>query len=338
MSWLWWRQFRVQAAAGSFVAVAFAGYLLTVGYRIREERDAYLARCADVADCAAQTAQFALGYENKLLFLAGAAYLIPVVLAMFWAAPIVAGELEQGTHKLVWNQSITRTRWLLTKVGLTSAVAAVLAGLVAAAMTWAAHPVDEAAGNRFDAIAFGVRHVVPVAFAVLAACIGVVCGIVTRRRMPAMALAGLVVVGLLFLVPNVVRPVLIPAKTENRPMTVQAINQARSLGTITGSPSLGGLRVEDAWVSEASPLLTRSGTQVRQAEFDHCFSDPEPTGTKGTFGDTAGCLAKLDLHVELRYQPDSRYWFFQGLESALYLLMAALASLLSVQLLRRRVT
>ena len=42
----------------------------------------------------------------------------PAVIGMFWGAPLVARELEAGTHRLVWNQSVTRTRWLLIKVGL----------------------------------------------------------------------------------------------------------------------------------------------------------------------------------------------------------------------------
>ena len=36
---------------------------------------------------------------------------------VFWGAPLVARELEAGTHRLVWNQSVTRTRWLAIKLG-----------------------------------------------------------------------------------------------------------------------------------------------------------------------------------------------------------------------------
>src|SRR5207244_1171326 len=34
---------------------------------------------------------------------------------------------------------------------------------------------------------------------------------------------------------------------------------------------------------------------------------------------TSRCLGALDLHVRVRYQPGSRYWTFQWLESALFL-------------------
>ena len=44
--------------------------------------------------------------------------LAPAVIGAFWGAPLVARELEAGTHRLVWNQSVTRTRWLATKLGV----------------------------------------------------------------------------------------------------------------------------------------------------------------------------------------------------------------------------
>jgi hypothetical protein len=40
-----------------------------------------------------------------------------------WGAPLVARELEAGTFRLTWNQSITRTRWLAVKLTLTGAAA-----------------------------------------------------------------------------------------------------------------------------------------------------------------------------------------------------------------------
>ena len=35
---------------------------------------------------------------------------------VFWGAPLVARELESGTYRLAWNQSVTRGRWLATKL------------------------------------------------------------------------------------------------------------------------------------------------------------------------------------------------------------------------------
>ena len=44
---------------------------------------------------------------------------VPAVVGAFWGAPLVARELEAGTHRLAWTQSVTRGRWLATRLGLT---------------------------------------------------------------------------------------------------------------------------------------------------------------------------------------------------------------------------
>jgi hypothetical protein len=43
------------------------------------------------------------------------------------------------------------------------------------------------------------------------------------------------------------------------------------------------------------------------------------------------CLGAQNLHVDIAYQPASRYWTFQGLESALCLALAGLLALLAGQ-------
>ena len=52
-----------------------------------------------------------------------------MVVGVFWGAPMIARELEAGTSRLVWTQSVTRTRWLATKLGV--------AGFGAAVVGWA---------------------------------------------------------------------------------------------------------------------------------------------------------------------------------------------------------
>ena len=34
----------------------------------------------------------------------------PAITGVFWGAPLIARELETGTSRLTWNQSVTRTR------------------------------------------------------------------------------------------------------------------------------------------------------------------------------------------------------------------------------------
>ena len=106
MTWMAWRQFRGQfrplAAVVAVLLVAFAvtAAQITDLRRVSGSTELFL---ADVQE----------SYQAYLYQAGGAAlFALPVVVGVFWGAPLVARELEAGTHRLVWNQSITRTRWL----------------------------------------------------------------------------------------------------------------------------------------------------------------------------------------------------------------------------------
>ena len=43
--------------------------------------------------------------------------ILPVLVGLFWGAPLVAREVEHGTHRLVWTQGVSRRRWALVKFG-----------------------------------------------------------------------------------------------------------------------------------------------------------------------------------------------------------------------------
>ena len=43
---------------------------------------------------------------------------LPALVGAFWGAPLVARELESGTYRLAWAQSVTRTRWLAVKLAV----------------------------------------------------------------------------------------------------------------------------------------------------------------------------------------------------------------------------
>ena len=110
MIWLTWRQFRAQAAAVAAIAVAFALVLAATGPRLADLATTY----RDVFDH--------ITANDRHLFYAGIVVIAvaPVIIGVFWGAPLVARELEAGTHRLAWTQSVTRTRWLAIKLGVTA--------------------------------------------------------------------------------------------------------------------------------------------------------------------------------------------------------------------------
>ena len=322
--------------AGTVAAALLAGYLLHLGAQIRDAHSGYLSRCPRQGGCADVLAQFAAEYQNTLLILAALLGMAPALFAMFWGAPLVARELEAGTHRLVWTQSVTRRRWLVIKLLLAVLAAAAVTGLASTLLTWAAGPVDQIADDRFSTVVFGARHLAPVAAAVLGVVVGAAAGLLTRRTVPAMALAFLAVLVVQFAVPNLVRPHLMPAVTVDRPMTADAINEVHGLGSITGSASVRGLTVPDAWVTGTSDLLTADGRPLDPLRFDACLAPPNATtaASPGRFGAAAQCLGALDLHVRVTYQPDHRYWPFQIIESLLLLAAAALVAALCLWRIR----
>jgi hypothetical protein len=112
---------------------------------------------------------------------------LPALIGLFWGAPLIARELEAGTHRLVWNQSVTRTRWLAVKLGLVGLAAVTAAGLGSLAVDWWSDPIDKTAFDQFprmEPLLFGTRGIVPVAYAAFAFALGVTIGMLVRRRSP----------------------------------------------------------------------------------------------------------------------------------------------------------
>jgi ABC-type transport system involved in multi-copper enzyme maturation permease subunit len=53
---------------------------------------------------------------------------LPVLTGAFIGAPLIARELEHGTQRLIWTQTITRRQWLSGKL-----IAVMVAGALATA-------------------------------------------------------------------------------------------------------------------------------------------------------------------------------------------------------------
>ncbi len=188
MTWLAWRQFRVQGAAlyALLAALAAAFVLLSLPDSTGEALIQTLSTGGSAATL----------YTVSVL----AMLVLPALVGIFWGAPLVARELEAGTHRLAWTQSISRTRWLATKVGLTGLAAVVGAGVLTALVTWWCGPIDDAlnagarGGNgfleqtRMQPPIFAARGIVPIGYTAFAFALGVAAGTVVRRTVPAMAI------------------------------------------------------------------------------------------------------------------------------------------------------
>ena len=111
---------------------------------------------------------------------------VPAFIGAFWGAPLLAHELEAGTHRLAWTQSVTRRRWLATNSPSPPRAAVIVPACSASLFTWWSLPFDRF-GNRIGTANFGQRGIAPIAYAVFASRLGTLAGAVLRRTLPAMA-------------------------------------------------------------------------------------------------------------------------------------------------------
>ena len=109
---------------------------------------------------------------------------VPGLIGIFWGAPLVARELETGTFRLAWTQSVSRRRWTLTKLALLGLSGIVVAGVCSLLITWWASPLDRLGAGPFSH--FDSRGIVPLAYAALAFTLGAAAGAAIRRTIPAM--------------------------------------------------------------------------------------------------------------------------------------------------------
>ncbi|MFI7239759.1 ABC transporter permease [Streptomyces cyaneofuscatus] len=121
------------------------------------------------------------GYISSLLSA------LPLILAVFVGAPLIAGDRENGTAQLVTSQSVTRRQWLIAKLGLAYTLALVCGLMLSAAFTWWWQPhrsfflSEWVEGRIFD----NTGPVLP-ALLLFVTAAGITIGVLVRRVLPAM--------------------------------------------------------------------------------------------------------------------------------------------------------
>lgn len=336
MIWMTWRQFRTPAlATGTLLLVLLGSLVLTWG-EVTElaAQTGYTGCQGDACRAAGDAFLQALqpGWASEFHIAAiGALYLLPALVGIFWGAPLVARELESGTYRMVFSQSVSRGRWLLVKLAVGGGAAALGAGLLSLVLTEWAQPIDGAAADRMNPLVFAARGVVPVGYATLAFVVGVATGLLLRRTLAAMALTLLVVVGLQIAAPFVVRPWLAQPITTVSPLAFDG-----DFG-ISMSPDTGRMSVHvrperrGDWVV-SSTTITSTG-----AEFDGP-ADMTQCGPRVSGGREAcqAWLGRQNLSVKVSYVPGSKFWDLQWREFGALLAVTVVLSLFSLWWVRRR--
>jgi hypothetical protein len=146
MIWVTWRQHRAQAIACLVLFIALAILAVVAGIQMRtafgdDGLPGCLARSGG-ADCPAVITSFVDRFGHGVSSITNVPLLaLPGLLGVVVGAPLLGRELERGTWRLAWSQTVPRTRWLVTKLGLVTGGLVVFGAAVTAVMTWSHAPL-----------------------------------------------------------------------------------------------------------------------------------------------------------------------------------------------------
>jgi hypothetical protein len=325
--WLTWRQLRTQTAVVLAAVVAFMVTLAVTGPGLRR-----LVRSGgNVFDL--------LSPLDLDLFNAGIVVLAvtPAVLGSFWGSPLVARELESGTYRLVWSQGVTRTRWLAVRLSTTVLATAVAVGGLSLAVTWWSGPIDGVLSStrgslpsRLTPVAYAMRGVVPVGYAVFALTLGVALGLLLRRSVPAMALTLALTAFVQIVMPLWVRPHLAVPVTQYVAFSRERLDSIAADGS--GRPVKISLNTgsADNWVLDNETVDEQHRPTALPSWLASCLPGPPAPGTavqRTKAPDISTCLDRLTAEgyrQRVVFQPASRFWQLQWTETGLLLAVSAL--------------
>jgi hypothetical protein len=337
MTWLTWRQYRVQALIGAVVLAVFATVLLVTGFQMAARWHTLLAGCTAGHSCGnlqqggGTPLGSVLGHDFAILSM-----LAPPLFGVLAGAPLVAHEFEARTCDFAWAQSITRMHWLAVKVGWLLLAAAVWGGAIAALVTWWSGPRNAAFANAFQANYFDQQGLVPVGYSVFATALGIAAGATARRTLPAIAIVIGGFTGLRLWISQDVRMGFMAPVTTYYGMTANFSPPA-------GSVALDGGLLDKAGHVVAGPLGNVMIDGVPSTSLPAACQQLIPASASGpggpsnaTLNAVNGCLQKAGWRQFLSYQPISRWWAFQGIETGIYLAVAVAAIAVTFYAVSRR--
>jgi hypothetical protein len=317
MTWVTWRQYRYQGALTAALLAALAVVLLITGLHAAWAWHSALAACTKDGSCASLPGSNLSLSNPTIATLVVATSAVPLLPGLFWGAPMVAGELETGTNQFAWTQSITRRHWLAVRTGWLLLAAAVLAGAVSAVVTWWSGPSNALTADAFQANRFDVTDIVPVGYAIFV-------GALLRRTVPALAvtLAGFAALRVLtsqWLRLHYMTPVTVYYK-----LTAPFVPAGSYLGVSQGIVGANG-----------KPLTAGPNSYGYNGA-------PIPagcmrfTGSPNNPGAVVPCLSAHGYRGYVTYQPASRFWAFQGIETGIFVVLAAVLLGVTFWVLKRR--
>jgi hypothetical protein len=330
MAGVTWRQHRFALAGVATLLGALAVVVWIVGLQLHHAYAAAIA-CHPASAPACLDLASTFNSMDSVLSNGGLLQAVPALAGAFLGAPVLARELETGTFRYAWTQGFGRWRWTVAKLVPLAILLVAATAAFGVLLSWYYQPYF-ATGNQavalnelspFDPAVFDLRGVAFPAWALAAFTIGALAGMLIRRVVPAIAATLAVYAGLAFAAGLYLR-------------------EHYLTPLLTTSLSLPG----NAWIF--SQWWTKGGTTVSQATIDQVMNplfkrflpavtpDKVPLVKLPTILNAERYLTQHGYTYWTSYQPASRFWPIQWIESGWLLVLSMLLIAATVWLVRRR--
>ena len=320
LAWVAWRRYRFSLIGALVVLGLLALELAYSGHQMRIAYDQVFGCTPPSApSCRFLNNQFQNKYGSPG-FLGPVLLLLPGIIGVFAGAPLIARELESGTFRFAWTQGVGRTRWAVALLVAGAVGVAAVVGAFGAVVAWHQQPlIDYGANSRLQPSVFASTGVVVAGWALAGFAIGALAGVLWHRVVPALATAFAAWFGLAYLAAVHLRShYRVPLKTTDLDVPNHALVMSQWW-------TKGGVRVGDAQINQ---LLESYGAQVSGKSVTVHVSPGDV--------DPFQALVQHGYRQVTTYQPDSRYWSWQWIETGGLLLLSVALLGLTFWLLRRR--
>jgi ABC-2 family transporter protein len=297
MNWVGWRLQRTETLIAAGIVAALTLILLPSGLEMAHAygRDGLGACLAHPTDSCSQAIDAFTARFQSTGDLVAWMTLLPGVIGVLLAAPFVL-ELENGTYRLAWTQSITRGRWIAGKLALLAGTAVTGAAGLTLFMVWWRTPLVHIAG-RMEPSTYDSEGTVVLGYTLFALGLALAVGAVWRRAVPALVVAfGVYFASRLFV------------DTWLRQRLVTPVSATFGILRTTAPKALDNAWVLTQWPSD------RFGNRASLPPTDRCarfLGGPKQRLQQ--------CVAEHGGgYMHAVFQPASRFWELQAIETALF--------------------
>ena len=330
MAWVTWRQHRVALAGVAALLSVVAVYVWIVGLQLHHAYVAATGCSPSSPSCADLITNF--NNMNHVLIGGYVLQIVPAMIGAFVGAPVLARELETGSFRYAWTQGFGRWRWTLAKLMGLGVIVAAAAGAISVLFSWYYQPYF-ATGNQSLSLSeasplapglFDLRGVSFAAWTLVAFAIGGLAGLLIRRVVPAIVATLAVYMGLALAAGNFLRQHYLA------PLATSTLNGA---GSANGP---GSAFVLSQWWTKGGRFEFHSWMDAPPNLIQACASRPTGGGKSAPVA-LYQCFAQHGYTQLTSYQPASRFWPFQWIESGWLFALSVLLIAVTVWLVRRRV-